>query len=323
MVARHAPTVMWGAVRNMASGQLCKEHAMAEDRDLTHDPISGQGTHAADQGAQPAALSPGDHPSAAYPGSEADYWREVYSREPYYEGGRSFEDYSPAYELGWVSYSSYGGEFDAADRVMANDWDVRKGISTLSWDEARQPARAGWQRAENARTYETNGSASREQVIEALNDLLENARDGELGFREAAEHTRTPSLSALFGRRADTCRQAAAELQEQIQRLGGKVDEGGTVSGAAHRVWTHIRGLFGGASDENMLNECERGEDAAVARYRKALKQNLPPDIHAMVQRQFEGTQRNHDMIKALRDRARAETKTKTDDDVLNKDIPG
>lgn len=35
-------------------------------------------------------------------------------------------------------------------------------------------------------------------------------------------------------------------------------------------------------------------------------------DIHAIVARQFEGAQRNHDMIKALRDRARAESKAKT-----------
>lgn len=293
---------------------------MAEDRDLTHDPISGQGTHAADQGMQAAeqapqlaGITPGDRSGVAYPASEADYWREAYAREPYYESSRTFEDYGTAYELGWVSYGTYGGEFDSADRVLANDWEVRKAVSTLSWEEARPAARAAWQRAENARAYVTNGSASRDEVIETLNDLLENSRDGELGFREAAEHTKTPSLSAIFGRRADTCRQAAAELQEEIERLGGKVDEGGTVTGAAHRVWVHIRGLFGGASDETMLNECERGEDAAVARYRKALKQNLPHDIHALVQRQFEGAQRNHDMIRMLRDRARAETRAKTD----------
>lgn len=292
---------------------------MAEERDQVHDPISGQGAHVADQAQaveqarQPAAISPGDRSNAFYPGSEVEYWREAYSREPYYDGARRFEDYSPAYELGWISYGTYGGEFELADRVLANDWDLRKGVSSLSWEDARPAARAAWQRAENARHFLTDGSASREQVIETLNDLLETSRDGELGFREAAEHTRTPSLSALFGRRADTCRQAAVELQDQIKRLGGELDEGGTVTGAAHRVWVHIRGLFGGASDETMLSECERGEDAALARYRKALKQNLPHDIHAIVQRQFEGAQRNHDMIKALRDRARAESKAKTD----------
>lgn len=285
---------------------------MAEERDLTHDPISGQGTHAADTGTSAAAATPGS--ASGYPGSEADYWRGVYSEEPYYREGRVFDEYSPAYELGWVSYSMYGGDFDAADRVLSNDWEVRKGLSKLSWEEARHATRASWQRAHNAREFTTDGSASTKQVIETLNDLLENARDGELGFREAAEHTKTPHLSKLFGRRAETCRQAAAELQDQIQRLGGKPDAGGTVTGAAHRVWVHIRGLFGGASDDTMLTECERGEDAAVARYRKALKQNLPQDIHAMVLRQFEGAQRNHDMIRQLRDLAHAQTLAKTDD---------
>jgi hypothetical protein len=36
-----------------------------------------------------------------------------------------------------------------------------------------------------------------------------------------------------------------------------------------------------------------------------------------MVMRQFEGAQRNHDMIKILRDRARAQTQAKTDDGTI------
>lgn len=247
------------------------------------------------------------------PESEIEYWREAHTREPYYEDGRHFEDYSAAYEIGWTGYHDYGGEFDTADRVMATDWTVRKGVSSLSWEEVRAASRAAWQRAQNASEFTTDGSAGTGEVIATLNELLENARDGELGFCEAAEHTQTPALSALFGRRAQTCRDGAAELEKQIEQLGGQVDQGGSVSGAAHRVWVHIRGLFGGASDETMLTECERGEDAALARYRKALKQNLPPEIHAMVQRQFEGAQRNHDMIKSLRDRAQATAQAQTE----------
>jgi len=276
---------------------------MAEDRDLTHDPVSGHGTHAAD-------MPP---PARTYPEEEADYWRGAYGQEPYFEEGRAYDDYASAYELGWSSYAAYGGEFDVADRLIANDWPLRKGTSTLSWDQARPASRAAWQRAHNRSAFVTDESAGSGQVIEMLNDLLENARDGELGFREAAEHTKTPHLARLFGRRAETCRQAVGELEAEIARLGGKPDAGGTVTGAAHRVWLHIRGLFGGASDDTMLTECERGEDAALARYRKALKQNLPAGLHAMVLRQFEGAQRNHDMIKLLRDRARAETQAKTD----------
>ena len=56
-----------------------------------------------------------------------------------------------------------------------------------------------------------------------------------------------------------------------------------------------------------MLEECERGEDAAMARYRKALKQDtLPEPLLALVQRQQMGVQQNHDQIKALRDRMKS-----------------
>ena len=54
------------------------------------------------------------------------------------------------------------------------------------------------------------------------------------------------------------------------------------------------------------LEECERGEDAAVARYRKALKADLPADVRAAIQQQAEGAKRNHDQIKRLRDEMRS-----------------
>jgi uncharacterized protein (TIGR02284 family) len=288
---------------------------MAEERDLSHDRTNGRGPNEAEHDERESPAAAQDSAINAYPITEIEYWRAIYASEPYYETGRSFEDYSPAYEIGWVSYSAYGHRIDVADRVMANDWEGRRGISTLTWDDARPAARAGWRRAENARDFVTDGSATREHVIETLNDLLENARDGESAFREAAKHTETPRLSTLFKRRAETFANAAAELQEQLGHLGAKPEERGTLSGAVHRVWVHIRGLFGGASDETMLHECERGEDTGLARYRKALKGNLPYDVHAMVLRQFEEAQRNHDMIKALRDRARAENQRETDDE--------
>src|SRR4051794_19011652 len=104
---------------------------------------------------------------AAIPQAEVDYWREIHALEPYFESDRGFDDYAPAYELGWVSYVRYGTDFDIADRALANDWEQCKGISQLSWDEARPAARAAWQRADNGQSFATDGTASREQTIEA------------------------------------------------------------------------------------------------------------------------------------------------------------
>jgi uncharacterized protein (TIGR02284 family) len=251
-----------------------------------------------------AQMRPGDPGHAAYPLDETRYWREALEREPYYQPGRGFEDYATAYELGWVAYQMYGGEFDTAERVVANEWLVRKGVSTLSWDEARPAARAAWQRAHNARSFATDGTAAPDAIRETLARLFTIARDGELGFREAATHARAPELVALLERLAADCAQDAAQWQQSLAQLGAAVDEGGTVAGAAQRVWLQLRGLFGGASDATLLGECERGQDLIVAEYGEGLRRNLPPPLHALVQREFEQAQRQHDHIRSVRERA-------------------
>jgi len=42
------------------------------------------------------------------------------------------------------------------------------------------------------------------------------------------------------------------------------------------------------------------------AEYKKALEQNLPADVGAIVQRQYQGVVANHDKVRALRDSYRA-----------------
>lgn len=251
-----------------------------------------------------ALLRPGDPEHAAYPLSEADYWRDAYAREPYHDPARSAGDYGPAYELGWVSYQLYGGEFDIAERVVANDWLVRKGVSKLSWDEARPAARAAWQRAENARSYATDGSAGAARVGEVLQALLENACDGELGLREAAAHARTAGLASHLEALASQCASWSQYWRGELEGRGGAVGEGGTVTGAAQRVWLQIRGLFGGAGDDALLQECERGLDDIARQCRDALQANLPRELHEAAQRQLEQAQRHADHVRRWRQQA-------------------
>ena len=102
-----------------------------------------------------------------------------------------------------------------------------------------------------------------DDVVDVLNDLIENSRDGEYGFRTCAEEVKSAALKQLFNDRAASCGQAASELAQLILGLGGKPAEGGTASGAVHRGWVHVKGMVGANSELSMLEECERGEDAA------------------------------------------------------------
>ena len=149
-------------------------------------------------------------------------------------------------------------------------------------------------------------SDKNDDVVDVLNNLIETSHDGEYGFRESAEHVKSLDTKTLLNRRADDCRMAAVELEALVRQYGGEPDDGGTAGGAMHRGWVSVRATLTGYSDEAMLDECERGEDVALAQYRKALKQDLPSEVQAVIQRQAQGVQRNHDQIKALRDSVRA-----------------
>ena len=148
---------------------------------------------------------------------------------------------------------------------------------------------------------------SNDDVIDCLNDLIETSKDGEYGFRASAEYLRDPSVKQNFIARAEECRQAASELQALVTRLGGSADNSGSASGALHRGWVAVKGTLAGYTDKAILEETERGEDTALASYRKALENDvLPPDVRSVVERQYEGVKRNHALVRSLRNQARA-----------------
>lgn len=139
-------------------------------------------------------------------------------------------------------------------------------------------------------------------VISTLNDLIETSKDGEAGFKACAEDAQSMNLKNTFSSRAQQCGKAAAELQALVLQLGGDPEDSTSMAGDMHRRWVDIKAAVTGKDDQAVLNECERGEDVAKKSYKKALDKDLPPDVRAVVQRQYEGVLRNHDEVKALRD---------------------
>lgn len=261
---------------------------------------------------------------AVNPTVEEAYWRENYSREPYYEKGRTFDDYAPAYRLGLTGRTRYPDDWESAEPSLASEWQAARANSNLDWNQAQPASRAAWNRIASTRMGMTEGvstggaaavgaaqsagnkSGDRDDAIDALQDLAECCKDGEYGFRACAEHAERPDLKSLFLQRADDCRGAAQELNQQIRALGGNDTDHGSAAGAVHRGWVAVKATLSTYDDKAVLEEAERGEDNAMARYRKALKQPLPAGAKLIVERQMQGVQRNHDQIKMLRDQFRA-----------------
>ena len=353
---------------------------MAEDKDMNRDPVTDEtGSHpvgtgvgavggavagaAAGAAGGPAGMAVGGvvgaivgglagHAAAEAidPTAEEKHWRENYQREPYYEQGRSFDDYAPAYRLGVTGRTRYEA-WDTAEPQLRDEWDSARGTSGLDWDRAQPASRAAWDRVDYSlrggamgmdetadttsmgyagdagmRTQPAGGtgtqgaaakvgemqsagdtSGDRDDVIDVLQDLAECSLDGEYGFKACAEQASSAELKSIFMQRADDCRRAVQELNEQIRACGGKAEEHGSATGAMHRGWVAVKSALSTYDDKAVLEEAERGEDNAKARYMKALKAQLPANVKLVVERQMQGVQRNHDQIKMLRDRYRAQ----------------
>jgi uncharacterized protein (TIGR02284 family) len=142
-----------------------------------------------------------------------------------------------------------------------------------------------------------------EKVVNTLNELIETCRDGQNGFKEAAENVKNPELKSFFNQIAAERAQFITELQLEVRRLGGDPEKSGSTAGTLHRVWMDIKGTLTGKDDHAILAECERGEDSAVNTYKNALKENvLPTNIRPLAERQFRSIQLTHDRIKQMRD---------------------
>jgi uncharacterized protein (TIGR02284 family) len=142
-------------------------------------------------------------------------------------------------------------------------------------------------------------------VIAALNELIETSRDGEKGFALAAKDANDPVLTTLLREGERSCREAAAELQEQVRALGGNPEEGGSMKGAVHRGWVSLKTAVTSRDAKAVLEECERGEDYAKAKYAATLKLDLPEGIRQLVERQYRGVVENHDRVRDLRNQYR------------------
>jgi uncharacterized protein (TIGR02284 family) len=141
----------------------------------------------------------------------------------------------------------------------------------------------------------------REEVLFSLNELIETCLDGKQGFLEAATHAFNSQLKQMCLEYSHQRAQFAAQLQDEVRRLGGTPDEAGSVSGALHRRWMEVKSAVTGRDDEAIVAECERGEDVALSRYRENLDKTLPATTRAIILPQFQAIQQAHDRFRDLK----------------------
>jgi uncharacterized protein (TIGR02284 family) len=144
------------------------------------------------------------------------------------------------------------------------------------------------------------GADSVDEVASTLNQLIQTCKDGENGFKVAAQAVDDVNLQHLLESYSQQRSEFAAELESEVKRLHQDPAEAGHLAAALHRGWMDIRSLATGRDEAAIIAECERGEDVAVKAYEEALGSGLPTDLRALVERQFLKVKEAHDQIRSL-----------------------
>jgi len=142
-----------------------------------------------------------------------------------------------------------------------------------------------------------------DNAISVLNSLIETCKDGELGFKTAADGLKSAETKAKFLEYSRQRAEMARELQSEVRRLGGDPEKSGSMSGSLHRGWLDIKSVVTGKDDHAIVAEAERGEDVAKTAYEQAQKEALPATALALIQQQAARVRQAHDYVRDLRDR--------------------
>lgn len=147
----------------------------------------------------------------------------------------------------------------------------------------------------------TENDVTSEDVISTLNGLIQTCKDGQEGFKTAAEGVERSDLKEAFYEFSQQRSEFAGVLQGLVRNLGGDPEDSGSISAAMHRGWIDIKSLVTGKDEGAILNECERGEDYAKEAYTDALKLNLPANVRDVVSQQSQAVLAAHNRVRALR----------------------
>ncbi|MDQ3747627.1 MAG: PA2169 family four-helix-bundle protein [Acidobacteriota bacterium] len=147
-----------------------------------------------------------------------------------------------------------------------------------------------------------------DKTISTLNNLIETCKDGQEGFKQAAEGVERSDLKSLFYDLGQQRAKFAGELQTLVRELGGDPEKTSSTAGALHRGWINIKSFVTGKDEAGVLNEAERGEDVAKKAYKDALAENLPANVMTVVQAQANEVMTAHDRVRDLRDATNAAT---------------
>ena len=138
--------------------------------------------------------------------------------------------------------------------------------------------------------------------ISTLNTLIATTIDSITGYENSAKDIESERFREIFRQRADERQRVVQELRDEVRRLGGDPEDGGSFLGKAHQRFEDVKSAVTGGNDESIINEVERGEDYLKGKFEAALNgDTLSGEARSVVERCYQSVKSGHDQMSELK----------------------
>ena len=138
--------------------------------------------------------------------------------------------------------------------------------------------------------------------VHVLNSLIETTIDSVDGYERAAREAKNPEFRRIFEERAFERRRVIDDLRQEVTRMGGEVEDDGSMLAKAHRSFLKLRDAVAGGDDKQVIDEVERGEDFIKNKYEMAMRdEELTMPARETVTRAYDSVKTGHDQMSALK----------------------
>ena len=138
--------------------------------------------------------------------------------------------------------------------------------------------------------------------ISTLNTLIATTIDSVTGYEDSAQNIDNPRFAEIFRQRASERQQVVQQLREEVRRLGGDPEDGGSFLGKTHQRFEDLKAAITGRDEKSIINEVERGEDYLKDKWETALQSDtLHGETRQVLERCYQSVREGHDQMSQLK----------------------
>lgn len=117
----------------------------------------------------------------------------------------------------------------------------------------------------------------KDEISKKVNVLIEENIDAHKRFHLAEENAESSTLKSYLLQQAIQRHVFANDLSINLKAYNPdfNINPKGSFTGSLHRTWINIKTSFSGDTDNSILEECIRGDEASVEEYQEFLE-NYP-----------------------------------------------